>query len=266
MPDFRIEKKRGIDQAVVLNTPLATDADLSTGLLTLLDENGGNAIVVKVSDILGYKKEAYSAGTAHVVDVDLTSAVLANNTLYSLTVVIPNFVNPESNAIYTTRTYTVSTDASASVAELQTAFVNAINADTANTNLTATAEAGDVVRITAGSAEMGQLVVSTIVQGATVADQTAYVAPVGTPTDVSAYLAPVQGIDVAGNQYDRYTLKFRVYQRHNDVSGLKVVREHGAYLFVEINAGAGYTAFETALDAILDGTATAADYLGAPAL
>jgi len=109
------------------------------------------------------------------------------------------------------------------------------------------------------------LVVRTNITGATVATQTAYVAPVGTPEEVGNYLYPTSGLSASGNEYTRYTLVHRKYVRHNGVGGLKVVAEAEVFVYAEENAAA-FAAFETAIDAILDGTSTAADYLGAPVL
>jgi hypothetical protein len=264
MLQFRIPKKE-VDLAVVLNTPAAADADLTTGMLTLRDENASTALKVKISDIVGWKKEAYSAGTAHIVDVDVTGAVLTANNMYNLTIEVPNVVEPESNAISRVRTYTISVDGTPTVAELQTLLINKVNSDTANSGCSAASAAGDICRITASSALMGKLVVKTNITGVTVADQTAYVAPVGTPTEVAQYLLPTTNLTTSGNEYSRYTLVYRKFIRHNDIKGLKAVKDAEAFFYAEENA-ADFAAFETALDAILDGTATAADYLGAPAL
>lgn len=257
--------KRNPDQVIVLNTPAAADSVLATGVITLRDEAANTALKVRIADLIGRKKEAYTAGTAHVVDVDVTGASLVANSIYSLTVEIPNVVNKETNAVFVTRNYTVSVDATPTVGELQAAFVAAINADTANTNLTATAEAGDIVRITAGSALMGELRVTTNVSGVTVADQTAYVEPVGTPTEVAGYLPGDSASLASGTEYTRYTLRYRKAIAHNSVAGMKVFKEVDVFLYAEEN-GADYAAFATAIDAQLGGTATAANYLGAPAL
>lgn len=262
MANFKIPKKDA-GLVIVLNTPDTADAVLAKGVLTVKDEAGVDALKVKISDCLGAKKEAYAAGTAHKVDVDVTNVAVAENEMYSLMVVVPNLVNPESGVVHTVRTFTVSADAS--VAELQATFVAEINKTTAQTGLSATAEAGDVVRIAAASADMGKLLVSTTMTGATIADNVAYVDPVGTASEVNEYLLPGSTIVTAGKEYTRYTLKKRDMIRHNGVGGMKAVVETVVLIYAEKNA-ANYANFATAIDGIIAGTATAANYLGVPAL
>ena len=264
MANFKIPKKDA-GLVIVLNTPDTADAVLAKGVLTVKDEAGVDALKVKISDCLGAKKEAYAAGTAHKVDVDVTNVAVADNEMYSLMVVVPNLVNPESGVVHTVRTFIVSTDATATVTELQASFVAEINKTTAQTGLSATAEAGDVVRIAAASADMGKLLVSTTMTGATIADNVAYVDPVGTASEVNEYLLPGSTIVTAGKEYTRYTLKKRDMIRHNGVGGMKAVVETVVLIYAEKNA-ANYANFATAIDGIIAGTATAANYLGVPAL
>ena len=152
------------DSALLLNTPVAaTDVVLANGVLTVKDESGANALVLKASDLINYDYNAYSAGTANVVDVDLTGVTIVNNGIYVLTVYAPYVQSffgggKESGAIYQTRTYTVSLDATATVAELQAAFVARINADV-NAYFSAASVAGDIVRITADAAGFGPLTI-----------------------------------------------------------------------------------------------------------
>lgn len=256
--------KKNIDQVIVLNTPVVGDAVLAVGTVTLLDEAGSVALKLKMTDVIGYKKDAYTAGTAHVVDVDVTGAILVANGTYSLTVSAPNVVVKESGAVFQTRTYTVSVDATPTVAELQALFVAAVNAD-AYATATASSQAGDVVRLTADSVFYGQLQVSTNVVGVTVADQTAYVAPVGSYSEVASFSLPSDAVVLAGGNYDRYTIKYNKFVNNNAVSGLKVVKEAVVYLYLDSLNG-GTAATEVVIDAHFAGTSTAAKYLGAVAL
>lgn len=255
--------KPNADKGFFIDTPLAGDSVLAQGELTLLNEAGDDAIVVKINDITGWQYDAFAAGTAHVVDVDVTAAVLVADSTYTLTVAAPYVLQngvKESEAVYTARTYTVSVDATPTVAELQTLFVDAINNDL-NAYFSATAEAGDIVRITADSAEAGQMVVTTSVDGATVADQTAWVEPVGTLTEVQAETA---SIAQAGTQYNRYIIEFDERIRHNAVKGLSALKNTKAVYYLDV-ADAGTAAAVTLITSILDGSyATVADFLGAP--
>jgi len=255
------------DSALLLNTPVAaTDVVLANGVLTVKDESGANALVLKASDLINYDYNAYSAGTANVVDVDLTGVTIVNKGIYALTVYAPYVQNffgggKESGAIYQTRTYTVSTDATATVAELQAAFVARINADV-NAYFSATSQAGDVVRITADAAGFGPLTVEAPA-GATVADQTAWVSPVGTTNEVLQYIPDAA---LVTGTYNRYIITYRKFIRHNIVNGLQVAKPVQAVVYLN-SADAGTAATVTKLTNILSGAYTpVADYLGCPAV
>lgn len=253
------------DKAFAVDTPVAgTTEDLTQGKLTLLDEADNTAIEILISDITGWKYDAYAAGTAHVVDVDFTGATILASNLYSLTVDVPNVENffgggQETGAVYTTRTYTVSTDATPTAAELSDAFKARIDADI-NACFSAASAAG-VLTITAASAEGGEMVISTTAAGATVADSVAYVAPVGTLAEVQAETGDT---DLAGTTYNRYVIEYREYLRNANVKGLQAVKPAKLVYYLD-SADAGTAATVTAITDILDGThATVANYLGAP--
>jgi hypothetical protein len=269
--NYRLPKVQELDGISVLNTPTAaTDVVLDNGVLTVLDESGASAITIKASDLLGFRYNAYTAGTANVVDVDLTAAILVANNIYSLTISAPYVQNffgggQETKAVYIPRTYTVSVDATPTVAELQAAFIARIAAD-ASAYFTATSVAGDIVRITALSALAGQLFVETNVPGITAAmitNSTAWVAPVGTTTEILNY---VPNSTIVSGTYNRYIILHRQVIRHNAVSGLGVIRNATSLVYLN-TAGGGTAATVTKLTSILDGSyATVADYLGCPAV
>jgi len=255
------------DSALLLNTPVAaTDVVLANGVLTVKDESGAAALVLKASDLINFDYNAYSAGTANVVDVDLTGVTMLNNGVYRLTISAPYVQSffgggAESNAVFRTRTYIVSTDATATVAELQAAFVARINADV-NAYFSATSQAGDVVRITADAAGFGPLTV-TAPAGATVADQTAWVSPVGTTNEVLQY---IPNAALVTGTYNRYIITYRKFLRNNIVNGLQVALPVQAIVY--LNSGdAGTAATVTKLTNVLSGAYTpVADYLGCPAV
>jgi len=255
------------DSALLLNTPVAaTDVVLANGVLTVKDESGAAALVLKASDLINFDYNAYSAGTANVVDVDLTGVTMLNNGVYRLTISAPYVQSffgggAESNAVFRTRTYIVSTDATATVAELQAAFVARINADV-NAYFTATAQAGDIVRVTADAAGFGPLTV-TAPAGATVADQTAWVSPVGTTNEVLQY---IPNAALVTGTYNRYIITYRKFLRNNIVNGLQVALPVQAIVY--LNSGdAGTAATVTKLTNVLSGAYTpVADYLGCPAV
>jgi hypothetical protein len=265
---FKLPKK-GYDQVVVLNTPLATDAVLATGVLTLKDEAGNNAIVVKISDITGYSANAYAAGTANVRTIDFAAVTLVANTAYSLTIDFPNVVNfflggRETKAVYTTRTYVVSVDATPTVGELRDAFKAAIDADL-KSGVTTSTTSGTNLRLTATSVDAGNILL-TLPTGATNTNTTPYVEPVGTASEVLIQTNNSSVVLPAG-QYKRYILRFRKYIKHNSIPGLDAAKEILAVVYANTGGGAGYTAYDTRLTTVLDGTYTpVADYLGSPSL
>jgi hypothetical protein len=261
-----------------LNTPLAaSDVVLANGVLTIKDEAGNNAVVLKTSDLLGFRYNAETAGTANVVDVDLTAAVLVLNNIYSLTISAPYVQNffgggQETRAVYIPRTYTVSVDATPTVAELQAAFIARINSDP-SAYFSASSVAGDIVRITADSALAGPLFVETNVPGITAAmitSSTAWVAPVGSATEVLNY---VPNSTLVTGVYNRYIILHRSIIRHNAVSGLGVIRNATSLVYINTTVVGGEPAAIIAkLTSILNGSygavslAQAANYLGCPAV
>jgi hypothetical protein len=275
--NYRLPKVQELDGLSILNTPVAaTDVVLDNGVLTVKDESGASAITIKACDLLGFRYNAYSAGVANVVDLDLTAAALVAENIYSLTVSAPYVQNffgggQETKAVYVPRTYTVSSNGTIvppvapTIADLQAKFVAAINAD-ASAYFTATAVAGDIVRITANSPLAGPLFVETSVPGITAAmitSSTAWVAPVGTTTEILGY---VPNSTLVSGTYNRYIIQYRNVIRHNAVSGLGVIRNSTALVYLK-STDAGTAATVTKLTSILDGSYTpVADYLGCPAV
>ncbi len=273
--NYKLPKVQELDGLSILNTPVAaTDVVLDNGVLTIKDEAGNSAITIKACDLLGFRYSAYTAGVANVVDVDLTAAVLVPNSIYSLTVSAPYVQNffgggQETKAVYVPRTYTISAGGSFStpptIAQVQNAFIAEINSD-ASAYFTATAVAGDIVRITANSPLAGPLFVETSVPGITAAmitSSTAWVAPVGTTTEILGY---VPNSTLVSGTYNRYIIEYRNVIRHNAVSGLGVIKKSTALVYLK-STDAGTAATVTKLTSVLDGSYTpVADFLGCPAI
>ena len=260
------------DSAAIVDTPVAGDTALATGVLTLKNEAGGEALNVKISDIVGWAYDAYSAGTANENELDFTGATLLANTLYSISIKLPYTVaffnggahatagTRETEAVYTTRTYKVSTDATPTATELAAAFATRINADL-DACFTASDAAG-VLTITADSADSGAFIVDVSnIAGTTVTDSTPWVSPVGTITEAQGQ---VNADLVIAAGYSRYIIDYRKPIRHNAVKGNEVIKPAKFIYYIDKDdAGAG--AAVTLLTSILDGSyATVADYLGAP--
>ena len=256
------------DSALILNTPVAaSDVVLASGLLSIKDESGATALKIKATDLLGFRYTAGTAGTANVVDVELSGMTMVNNENYVLTVYAPNVQNffgggKETGATYQTRTYEVGVDASATAAELATLFVNRINADT-KAYFTAAVISSTKVRITENNPGFGALIVKAP-NGAVISDATAWVSPAGTPSQVLNQVGVATYVTAAS--YQTYQIIYRKVISHNIVNGLQVTKPVTALVYLNV-ADAGTAATVTKLTSILDGSfATTAAYLGCPAV
>lgn len=246
---------------------IASRATLATGIVTLV--NGAVPLIgIKVTDIVDWSSEVYTAGTAEVTTVDLTAATLIANNIYSMTVRLPNTIAffggnshatsdaRESDAVYVTRTYTVSTDATPSATELAALFVGQINADLFAAFSATSALA--VITITAQDATAGAFILNVSnMPGAVIAVTTANILPNGAASDVKRY---VNADTVLSATYDRTILRYRKYIRHNAVKGNEVVKIEKLIVWSVVADG-----LPAIINPILDGTyLTVADYLGAP--
>lgn len=264
---YKLPKIDNIDAVSVLETPLAADTALASGLLTVLDEGGNVAIQVKASDLLSFSYDPYAAGTPNVQRVILTGVPMVANTQYVLTVYAPYVTNffaggQETGAIFQTRTYTVGVDATPTVDELGALFAARIAADV-NAFFTASYNAGtDQLTITANSAFAGQMQI-TAPTGSIVNTLIPWVEPVGSSAEVLGYVNNASLV-VAGATYDRFIIRYRRLVRHNAVTGLQVIRPVNSLVYLN-SADAGTAAAVTLLTDILDGSYTpVADYLGCP--
>jgi len=247
---------------------IARNAALASGELTL--ENGGNSVIdVKMSDILSWSYDAYNDGTAEIGTIDFTAATLIENNTYSMTVRLPNVVSffgsagsatsdtRESRAVYLTRTYTVSVDATPTADELAAAFAQRMNDDIYKP-FTVNSVVGPVITIEACDATAGAFEIAfSNIPGAVFTATAPNVLPVGEVNEVEQY---VNASQIVATQYDRHIIKYRKYVRHNAVKGLEAVKEEVAIVFSDVSDSLNDVA-----GPILDGTYTpVADYLGAP--
>lgn len=257
------------DSALLLNTPLAaTDVVLANGVLSILDESGATALVIKATDFLNFSYDVQTNGTANKVDVDLTGVTMIANGVYTLTVSAPYAVNffgggQETNAVYQARTYTVSLGGTPVAQDLRDAFVSRINADV-NAYFSAAAVAGDIVRITADAAGFGPLNV-VAPANSVISDNVAWVAPVGTADEVLQYIPDAS---IVTGVYNRYTITYRKLIRSNIVNGLQIVKPVQALVYINTTvAGPEPAAVIAKLTSILNGSYTpVAGYLGCPAV
>ena len=191
---------------------LADGVRLATGVLTF-EDSGAQGLSIRSFDIIDYSTDEYTAGVAEVATIDLTASTLVANNMYSLSVKLPNTIaffggnahatsdTRESDAIYVTRTYKVSTDATPSATTAGSFILNVSNI------------AGTVVTVT-----------------------TANVLPVGEPKEVMTY---INADLVTAGSYDRHVIKYRKYIRHNAVKGNKVVKEEKIILFSTVASTLG---------------------------
>ena len=257
--------KLNADSALHLDTTLPADTVLADGVLTVKDEAGTDALKVRISDITSFSYAAATTGTANVVNVVLTGITAAAGASYSLTVSAPYVENffgggQETGAIYQTRTYSISFAAAPAAAptvdQIGAAFAARIAADPEKF-FTATYNTGtDTLAITAASAKAGALIV-TAPTGAVVSDATAWVSPAGILDEVSEHInASLLGSAL----YSRFIIRHRKFIRHNAVTGNEVAKPSIALVYIDSTDAAAITL----LTNILNGSATAADYLGAP--
>lgn len=253
------------DSALLLNTPVAAnDVLLANGVLSVLDESGATALVIKATDFLNFNYSAYTVGTASIEEIDLSLVTIVNNGVYALTISAPYVVNffgggQETGAVYQARTYTVSLDATATTQELLDAFLARINADTF-AYFTAADLGGNILEITANAPGFGPLNI-VAPTGSVVSTSVAWVEPVGSVNEVLQY---IPNVALVTGTYDRYVITYRRVIRHNIVNGMQVIRPVQAIVY--LNSGdAGTAATVTKLTNILDGSYTpVADYLGCP--
>lgn len=244
----------------VLDTVQAAAADITFGGGKL--EVTGLGEVIDLSDATDYSFDAYAAGTASIKEYDLAGVSLVAGITYRLAVVVDGHVDfhgggKEANELIPIREYVVSAGASAPTAdELRDLFIQRINEDP-NALVTAASGGAGVVELTLDSVDEGDFRVESPA-GTVEAVTTPFVAPAGTPEVVTEN----GGNPNPAGAYDTYTIFYNDKRRHNGVSGGLVEYPEFVKIYLESTDG-DTAAFETAMDAILDGTHTpVSDYLG----
>jgi len=263
----------GVINEGITVTPATDNTILSGGKLQF---KGGSPLAdiltdpLILSDATAYRKIAYAAGTLQISTIDLSAVALLADSQYSISVEFPKLIGfnnvqvngdggrAEANELTPIREYVVSTGASApSANDLRDLFIARINADTGK-RVTAASGGAGTVQLTQDVLSDGAFTM-TAPSGAVIATGTPHVEPAGTPAVVNADF-PNQA-DPAGT-YVTYEVDFVNFKRSNVVSGALVGYPEFIRLYVEIGQ-ANRAAFETALDAQLDGTHTpVSDYLG----
>lgn len=255
--------------AVVLNVIQAAGADvvLSGGKLVINDGTNDLLEEIRLSDAFEYSKTAYAAGTPSVKTYDLTGTSLEANSQYSLNIDIPGRIDfngggQEANELIRLREYVVWTGntAPATVSALVDLLVDRINQDPYS-RVTAANNGGDL-EITLDDVDEGDFFVNLLTSNFNLTSETLttpFFAPSGTPEIVEQF-APNQSS--ATGEYTTYKIDYKKLYKHHAVGGLQAFKDVFVYIFADETA-ANFAAFETALDAVLDGTHTpVADYLG----
>lgn len=246
-------------EVAVLNSIQAAAADLSLvgGKLGCTDLGQ----TIKLVDGVSVTKTAYAAGTLSVKTVEFAAAVLTAQTGYRLAIEVPDAKDfsgggREANQLIPIREYTVFFDAAPTAAALAAAFRDKINADLGrkvNASLAGTLLTLTLIKLTEGD------FFTDSPTGCVDAVVTPFVAPAGTPAIVEA-LAPTKSSATAN--YTTWKITFNKLYKNNAVSGGQVFFENDILIFAD-ELEADFAAFETELDAILDGThVPVADYLG----
>jgi len=249
--------------AVINNSIVDADVTLAGGKVTILNADTTLGLKFKVSDGISVTKTAYAVGTKSIKTIAFASVSMVANSNYSMSISLPQRQafyggGVESNALIEIRTYTVSVDASPTVAELRNAFLTAIQNDLSSGVVATTSGASSMV-ITMSDVNSGDTDI-VVPSGATITVGTAYVAPSGTPDEAKLYFA--NSLVAVAGEYTKYVIVFRKDIRSNIVNGNFVQKYEKAVLFIEENAAAFATA-TAILDSIVDGTYTpVADFLG----
>lgn len=248
----------------ILNTiqASAADVDLALGEITVT----GFSEKLRYLRCIGADKIAYSAGVLSVKTVAIGLTPKANATYK---VVVSTSKNNNK------REYVVLTGATAPSAAVLAASLQAkIAAElTENAIVTATVSTSTLT-LTLASLVNGDFNVSVFENGAAAASitygvTTAFVEPSGTPDVVEAITnaedGSANGLIKSTATYTTYKFRSLEPNRHDNVSGAFINFQTDWYLFLDTSA-THYAALVTAVDAIIAGTATEADYLGIPAL
>lgn len=256
-----LPSRRPYDVAV-LNSIAAAAADLSLSAGRLSCTNLGTTPQL-VGTNRSSVKTAYAAGTASVKYVDYGAVSLAANTLYTISVEVPNAIafpggGIEANQLSKIRTYSWFSGTSApTAAQVATALVALINADP-QARVSAAVTTTDRVTCTLLNVADGDFYLSNYNDGGVLATSTPYVAPAGTPAIVEEF-AP--GKSSASATYTTWKITYNELFANAAIAGLKAYKTVDVYIFAN-TADADYADFATELDAILAGTHTpAADYL-----
>ncbi len=252
-----------MNNVVVLNTiqALAADLALVDGLISVT----GMPEKIDVERSTFRKKWAYSAGVAPIKDhyVATGGLALTADTIYTLEVRFPDL--PDQHAHGYVKRYTwISGTSAPTAANIATGLAAAVNADTAR-KVNASVVSTTTLRLTSTAVGNGDLWFAINSKGTT-AVNTAFVAPSGTP-------ALVRELAAGNGQAVSDSAQYTVYEVHSDKtvksSGLSGIAKGDTVMvknYICLSSGAtNYAALETALDAVLDGTSTAANYEGVPA-
>jgi len=231
----------------VLDNPAAVDAVLANSVVTLKGLPDFNW-----RDAVAYEAIVNSPGVLQISTATYAALPVVGQA-YKI-VIRPNF--PDGSAELAepqSETYIVIAS-TAVLADLTAALDAAIDANTLS-KFTATSTATTVV-ITQKDFTIEGFTIGLATGSASITTGTPYTAPAGTPAIVKAAVPP--GTTVGGAGYTTYIFTIDV-RKYYDSAG-DVTASHLQAIVYANTGGGTYGAFNVALTAIADGTATAAEY------
>lgn len=252
-----------VNQVAVLNTIQAVAADvvLASGKFKLNDGSDDLLQDIELTDAGQQIVTAYAAGTPSVREVStIIGITIVDGKTWKIAVTELAETNPfvedaPDNKDSLTRTYVITLADGSTDAQLRTAFIDRINADT-NAFVTASSNGNDL-RLTADDASADFSITQNL--GLSTANSTPYVAPAGTPAIVDTF---VSGLSSPTANYKTYEVVYKIFRRHQAAGGAQVGEEVRTVIFADTLA-TNFAAFDTELLAVLAGTHTpASDYLG----
>jgi hypothetical protein len=251
---------------IIYNTVQASGADVSLadGVMSLNNPADSSAVRILVSKIRRRFRRAVTAAVAQVSGVTISNQVpLLANQLYVLEVTFPSVnvgVNLEKIDPYVKK-YTWFSGATApTAAQLVTALQALVQADqTRKVNAGGTSPAITITQVNAAEgpfvAKINDFVIPVTTQNALATGSKAY---------VESFIGPTTAVSAAAN-YIHFEIVDTDPEEPSNLSGVETQREIDRVTHIFIDAAATNSAsLDTGIVAILDGTATAANFLGAP--
>ena len=235
----------------ILNTPVATDATVAAGLVSVNGLSEG----IDLNFVTSYTKTAYAAGVVSKKQLTL-SGTLAEAGTVTLTIAVGL---EERQYQYTGVTGATSDD-------IVTGLLARLAFDADFAVVEDDTSAGAVLKLALKSEELAGGDFTMVVEGdgitTVAAENQAYVAPAGTPDLVKAEVLAADVASVSGTgEYAKYVIVYDELDPDNVVGGDRVGKKREVALFVD-ETSADYADLESRLDEIFEGTVSDASAIG----